>query len=68
MLGSDGGIFTFGVAELHGSVPQFVPLADLDAPLVGIAPDPDAPGQTLGSRRLRYLTVAVAAVRCAPGE
>ena len=47
MLGSDGGIFTFGDAVFSGSVPQFVPLSQLAAPLVGIAPDPDGSGYWL---------------------
>jgi len=44
MVGADGGIFTFGDAVFYGSVPQFVPLNLLAAPLVGIAPDPDGAG------------------------
>jgi len=44
MVGSDGGIFAFGDAVFYGSVPQFVPISQLAAPLVGIATDPDGAG------------------------
>ncbi len=36
MVGSDGGVFAFGDAQFHGSVPQVLPGVVLDGPVVGI--------------------------------
>jgi ribosomal protein L24E len=43
MVGSDGGIFTFGDATFHGSTGN----RHLNAPIVGIAPTPDGTGYWL---------------------
>ncbi|MEZ5280267.1 MAG: hypothetical protein R2770_07320 [Acidimicrobiales bacterium] len=46
MVGSDGGIFTFGDAVFAGSVPQVVP-GPLDSPVNGLVVDPDGSGYWL---------------------
>jgi hypothetical protein len=43
MVGSDGGIFTFGDAAFYGSTGDM----HLNQPVVGIAPDPDGIGYWL---------------------
>ena len=43
LVGSDGGIFTFGDAAFHGSMGGLA----LNEPVVGIAPDPDGVGYWL---------------------
>lgn len=45
MIGSDGGVFTFGNAKFHGSTGDQV----LNKPVVGIVPDPDGVGYWLVS-------------------
>jgi hypothetical protein len=47
LVGSDGGIFAFGDAELSGSVPLVLPGVNLDARIIGLTPDPDGPGYWL---------------------
>ena len=43
LVASDGGIFTFGLAQFHGSMGG----APLNAPIVGMAPTPDGGGYWL---------------------
>lgn len=43
MLGSDGGVFTFGTAQFAGSVPG-LGLGPLGGAVVGLVPDPDGTG------------------------
>ncbi len=43
MIATDGGVFSFGDAEFHGSTGSLV----LNRPVVGIAPDPDDTGYWL---------------------
>ncbi len=45
MIGSDGGVFSFGDAEFHGSTGSLT----LNQPVVGIAPDPDGSGYWLAA-------------------
>lgn len=44
LLGSDGGVFTFGDAVFYGSVPQVLPGVVLDCPVVGLVPTPSGGG------------------------
>ncbi len=43
MIGSDGGVFSFGDAAFHGSMGGI----PLNQPVVGVAPDPDGSGYWL---------------------
>ncbi|MCP4960129.1 MAG: matrixin family metalloprotease [Actinomycetia bacterium] len=38
MLGADGGIFAFGSAEFHDSIPGVLPGVSLDEPIAGLVP------------------------------
>ena len=63
LLGSDGGVFSFGTAVFFGSVPQVLPGVTLDGPIVGIVPTLTGGGYWLVRVRRRGVRVRSCWVR-----